>query len=469
MNFSKKFKRVIALVAFVAMVVSINPIVSDAAAKKYVKSLSVKSSVSVQVGKSASVNATVKVQGKASKYVKVSTSKKSVATVSVGKPNKKGVSKITIKGKKAGSAVITVKTKDKNKKKKVITKKIKVTVKAKSQTPSKPAGPKTPAISLTLAEDVVKLQVSTTTKLTPQPYPTNSDSVITWTSSNPSIATVDSNGNVKAGTTEGTVTITAKTDTGYSDSCTVIVYIPFSEKDYTCVKGNKNVYIEFTCKDKDALEEYKKNSDYTVNGETVSANVDCETYTYTFKRLPETLDDIKKIKLDNPCAPMAATICAFHTVDAEKIDGSKFTSGNSNELLKMLNYIGGPSCNLLNSSSNYHAQFLADRFLPGRGGSKYLSTMYFDGATPGNKYTPSTPYTFTMYVGPYYIPAKNTINGNRPETYMSLISFAGDDSERYIDVYKSGNGNWYGLFSSPYENWKNLTAKPKDPGISITW
>ncbi len=100
-----------------------------AAPKKYVKSLSVKpASVTVAAGKSATVNATVKVKGKVNTKITVKSSNSSVATVSA-KAGKKGKSAITIKGVKAGTAVITVKTKGKNKKKKALTKTINVTVK----------------------------------------------------------------------------------------------------------------------------------------------------------------------------------------------------------------------------------------------------------------------------------------------------------------------------------------------------
>lgn len=81
---------------------------------------------------------------------------------------------------------------------------------------------------------------------------------------------------------------------------------------------------------------------------------------------------------------------------------------------------------------------------------------FFDGAEPTNGYTPNEPFTFTLYIGPYYIPEKTMATGKlRPTTYMVLIKFAGDDSERYIDVYQSSvDKNWY----SYEDQWKHMGA-----------
>mgnify|MGYP003304320932 CR=1 FL=1 len=71
--------------------------------------------------------------------------------------------------------------------------------------------------------------------------PNPSSSTVTWSSSNPNVATVDQNGNV-TGVNKGNVTITATTDNGYADTCTVYVYAPvkslaFTEESITIEKG----------------------------------------------------------------------------------------------------------------------------------------------------------------------------------------------------------------------------------------
>lgn len=71
--------------------------------------------------------------------------------------------------------------------------------------------------------------------------PNPSSSTVTWTSANPNIATVDQNG-IVTGVKTGNVTITATTDNGHSDTCTVYVYAPvkslaFTEESITLEQG----------------------------------------------------------------------------------------------------------------------------------------------------------------------------------------------------------------------------------------
>ena len=88
--------------------------------------------------------------------------------------------------------------------------------------------------SLTLARGSQKQLTATTT-----PSPTSSR--ISWTSSDPNVAAVGENG-VVTGVSAGTAVITAKTDNGYSDTCTVTVNVPctslaFAEPSVTVEKG----------------------------------------------------------------------------------------------------------------------------------------------------------------------------------------------------------------------------------------
>ena len=64
---------------------------------------------------------------------------------------------------------------------------------------------------------------------TVSPDPTSSK--ITWTSSNPGVASVDQNGNV-TGVSIGQAVITAATDNGYSDTCTVTVNAPVTSMQF---------------------------------------------------------------------------------------------------------------------------------------------------------------------------------------------------------------------------------------------
>ena len=128
-------KKSIAILMSAALVTGMVPSQADAASGKYVKALKVnKTKVTIEAGKKASVKATVTVKGSVDKKVKVSLSKadkKVVKAVKVGKPNKKGVSKITFTAAdvtETNTTTIKVVTAAKNSKGKKITKKIKVTV-----------------------------------------------------------------------------------------------------------------------------------------------------------------------------------------------------------------------------------------------------------------------------------------------------------------------------------------------------
>lgn len=84
-----------------------------------------------------------------------------------------------------------------------------------------------PAESLSIPSAlVINIGSSTQINATTSPNPTSS--IITWTSSDESVATVDSEGNV-TGLKCGTTIITATTDNGYTDTCTITVNAPLTE------------------------------------------------------------------------------------------------------------------------------------------------------------------------------------------------------------------------------------------------
>ena len=70
-----------------------------------------------------------------------------------------------------------------------------------------------PSTSLTIKEGSIYLHIKDTAKYTTEIYPTDTTDTITWTSSNPSVVSVDETGTVKAKKI-GSAKITAKTDSG---------------------------------------------------------------------------------------------------------------------------------------------------------------------------------------------------------------------------------------------------------------
>lgn len=452
----KSMKKILSLVLAVIMVVGILaiPSQSQAASKKakqYVtKITAAKKKVTLTVGKSATVKVTVKGTKKVSKKYTAASSKKKVATVKV---TKKGV-KIT--AKKAGKTVITIKTKAKNKKKKILTAKINVTVKAKKTTPApKPTPVKQD--SYTMNKTSASFDSGSTIQLNLLKNGSTSFSdTITWTSSNEKVATVDKNGLV-TGQSEGTATITATSSTGNKASATVKISGFVYSRDLKITNNTIHKYIEFTYNKDEVTKEELEAAGYTVNGSTASMEGDYKSAKYSFKKLPKTLEEYKQFPMDTEFQPMAMTISAMATVDL-----SKYNMQNVDKCptCGILDYINGPKCPF----NKFAEQHLASNVFYNLKGKQ---NCFFEAATRSNGYSINAsaeyPYEFSMYVGPYYIPAsdKSIAYGNTPERYMVLISFAGDDSERYIDVYKSGDGKWY----SWMDQWKHMGASFRDPEV----
>lgn len=128
-------KRILAWILTMVMILSVtvtNPVLSmntQAASEKYVKSLSVKKSVTVTVGGKVTIKPTVKATKKTSTAVKVKVKNKKIAKVAYSSKTKK----ITVQGKKIGKTDVTVSTVAKNKKGKVLKKTIKVNVTKKAE------------------------------------------------------------------------------------------------------------------------------------------------------------------------------------------------------------------------------------------------------------------------------------------------------------------------------------------------
>ena len=159
-----------------------------------------KASVSVMEANTAKVTATIAPSDVTNKTVTWSTSNASVATVSGG----------TITGVSQGTATITAKTAN------GLSATAKVTV---TNNPNivKPTGVKLNKSSITVLE-------RKTETLTAAVSPSNAtNTAVNWSSSNSSVATVDSNG-VVTGVRAGTATITVTTAVGgYTATCTVTV------------------------------------------------------------------------------------------------------------------------------------------------------------------------------------------------------------------------------------------------------
>lgn len=151
----------------------------------------------------------------------------------------------------------------------------------------------------------------------------------------------------------------------------------------------------------------------------VGAPVGNKSETFSFQRLPESVDELRALPeatLDDPFKTAALTVCALCAYAASPEIGKE-----------MLNFLKGPA-----PLTPYEIQFLTDRFRDG----KHVPFSYFAGATPDNNYTPRVPFTVTITSNQY---------SKRDETHMTLwLRSGGADNPREVSLrLKPSEGKWY--------------------------
>lgn len=143
------------------------------------------------------------------------------------------------------------------------------------------------------------------------------------------------------------------------------------------------------------------------------------SFTFTFAALPESLDEMKALpeaSLDTPYKTAALTVCALCAYAAAPEIGKE-----------MLNFLKGPE-----PLSGYEISFLNDRFRDG----KHVPFSYFAGARPDNDYTPTVPFTVTVFSNPYSFQSENRATLH--------LNSGGADSPRQIKLrLKPSEGKWY--------------------------
>ena len=140
--------------------------------------------------------------------------------------------------------------------------------------------------------------------------------------------------------------------------------------------------------------------------------------TITFAALPESLAQMQALPeaaMQTPFQTAALTVCALCVYAADRQIGTE-----------MLNFLKGPR-----PLTNQEISFLNDRF---RDGNTYVPFSYFQGATPENDYTPTTPFTLTIEAGPY---------ADANPGYKKLhIRSGGADNPREVVLRQKGDGQW---------------------------
>ncbi len=140
----------------------------------------------------------------------------------------------------------------------------------------------------------------------------------------------------------------------------------------------------------------------------------------TFDTLPKNLDELKALpeaSLKEPYYAVALAVAAYNLWEE-----------NCEEAKKMLQFIAGPR-ELTPRTWN----FVRDRFMDGKG---YFARSYFHGTSPENDYTPSMPYTLTVYDNP---------NGHTDPNYFGMmLQSSGADGRRPVTVrLKASTGQWF--------------------------
>ena len=142
--------------------------------------------------------------------------------------------------------------------------------------------------------------------------------------------------------------------------------------------------------------------------------------TFTFEALPNNLTELKALpeaSLDDSFKTAALTLCALCVYAEDRENGTE-----------MLNFLRGPR-----PMSPAELAFLNDRMMDGK---SYIPRSFFEGAVPGNDYTPTVPYTVKVISNQY----SSLENGN----YMKLLlNSGGADSPRSVTLRKTGGGTWY--------------------------
>ena len=152
---------------------------------------------------------------------------------------------------------------------------------------------------------------------------------------------------------------------------------------------------------------------------TASAKPEEGSFTFVFNALPESVDELKTLpeaSLNTPYKTAALTVCALCAYAAAPAIGAD-----------MLNFLKGPQ-----PLSAYEISFLNDRFRD----SKLVPFSYFAGAIPENNYTPSKPFSVTVFSNPYSF---------QNEGWATLhLNSGGSDSPRQIKLrLKPSEGKWY--------------------------
>ena len=169
-------------------------------------------------------------------------------------------------------------------------------------------------------------------------------------------------------------------------------------------------------------------------------NIRQKKETFTFDRIPETVDEMKALpqaNLQNPFGVVALVILAMNNFNKD-LDKCK----------DMLVFLKGPGTLMNQEISRMNDQLK---------GKDYLMRSYFEGTSPENNYKPTEPYKITVFDHP------NSYD-NEKDGYVTLwVKSSGSDSDRQVRLRKKqSTGEWF-------LNEEYLTPGIKTPQEADPW
>lgn len=140
---------------------------------------------------------------------------------------------------------------------------------------------------------------------------------------------------------------------------------------------------------------------------------------FVFGSLPQNLQELQSL-------PEASLDSAFKTAALAVAVLCRYGK-SADDAIEMLNFLKGPE-----EVSGYEKQFYKERL----SGKDYIPFSYFDGTSPDNGYTPSVPFTLSVFETPYSFDNEN---------WATLwVKSSGADNMRSIKLRKKpSTGQWF--------------------------
>ena len=161
-----------------------------------------------------------------------------------------------------------------------------------------------------------------------------------------------------------------------------------------------------------------------VTGDTVIAAVRGDSTTYTFASLPQNVSDLRVLARDLPVSEYR-NVAAMYLVSLVRF------AENEQDGYEMIDWLRGSA----RPQSTFERSFLKERLSD----KPYLPLAYFEGALPGNGYTPDKPYTVTL--------TKDEADAPAGYHYCHFFTKGADD-ERRIVLYEANGVNYLWDYTS---------------------